>query len=66
MGEDLKGLRKIARAVISAASDGKMDAVKEIADRLDGKSTQAIEHGGPDGGPIKHKVEIAFVSSGEP
>ena len=53
MGEDLKGLRKIAKAVIASASEGKMDAVKEIADRLDGKPVQATEISGKDGAAIQ-------------
>jgi acetylglutamate kinase len=53
MGDDLKGLRRIAKAVIASASEGKMDAVKEIADRLDGKPVQATELTGKDGGPIE-------------
>jgi hypothetical protein len=53
MGDNLKGLRKIARAVINSASEGKMDAVREIADRLDGKPVQATEISGKDGGAIK-------------
>lgn len=48
MGDDLKGLRAIARAVIQSATEGKMDAVKEIADRLDGKPPQAIIGGDAD------------------
>lgn len=46
IGKDSKALRQIARALIDAAVDGKMDAIREIADRLDGKATQAIEHSG--------------------
>lgn len=53
MGDDLKGLRKIAKAVIQSATEGKMDAVREIADRLDGKPVQATELTGKDGGAIE-------------
>ena len=44
-GPDHKALRQIARAVLAAAYDGKMDAIKEVADRLDGKVPQGIENG---------------------
>lgn len=45
IGDDSKALRMIARSLIAAASEGKMDAIKEIGDRLDGKPAQAIENG---------------------
>lgn len=45
LGEDSKALRGIARSLIAAASEGKMDAIKEIGDRMDGKPAQAIENG---------------------
>ncbi len=47
-GEDHKTLRRIARAVISKAEDGDIQAIKEIADRLDGKVPQSLEGGDPD------------------
>lgn len=47
-GEDHKALRQIARAIIGKASDGDIQAIKEIADRMDGKVPQGIEGGDPD------------------
>lgn len=35
-------LRSIAEKLVESALEGKMDAIKEIADRLDGKPAQAI------------------------
>lgn len=40
---DGKALRKIARKLIAQAEAGEPWAIKEIADRLDGKPTQAID-----------------------
>jgi hypothetical protein len=40
VGDDAKALRTIARSLIAAASEGKMDAIREVADRLDGKPAQ--------------------------
>ena len=51
-GEDHKSLRRIARAVISKAEDGDIQAIKEIADRLDGKVPQGVEGGDPEN-PVK-------------
>lgn len=53
MGDDLKGLRLIAKQLISNATEGKLDSIKEVADRLDGKPMQATEITGKDGGPIE-------------
>lgn len=39
---DSRGLRRIARALIEQAEAGKIDAIREIADRLDGKVPQAV------------------------
>jgi hypothetical protein len=44
-GDDHKALRRIARALLQNAYEGKMDAIKEVADRLDGKVPQGIENG---------------------
>jgi hypothetical protein len=49
---DFRSLRKIARQLLQNASEGKVDAIKEVADRMDGKVTQPIA-GDEDGGPIQ-------------
>lgn len=50
--ENDQRLDRIAERVVAQAMDGDMVAVKEIGDRLDGKPAQALEHTGPDGGPL--------------
>ena len=40
--DDARSLRAIARKLIDAAAEGKMDAIKELGDRLDGKVPQAV------------------------
>lgn len=42
-GEDHKSLRQIAKVVIAQAKSGDLAAVKEIAERLDGKALQTME-----------------------
>src|SRR5215470_1587679 len=59
-GEDLKKLREIAKVHIARCEAGDMQAIKELADRLDGKPTQILEHSGPDGEPIT-KIVNEFV-----
>lgn len=39
-GDNMKELREIARAHIDAAKSGDMGAIKELADRMDGKPAQ--------------------------
>lgn len=55
--EDPKTRRRkllaIADTVADAAISGESWAVNIVADRLDGKPAQAMEHSGPDGGAIE-------------
>src|SRR5262249_30015720 len=61
-GIDLKKLRQIARAHIEKAASGDMQAIKELADRLDGRPAQVLEHRDPDSPPLKKIVnEIVHV-----
>lgn len=55
-------LRAIAKSLIEKASGGDVNAIKEVADRLDGKVPQAIA--GADGeSPLKliSKIEVVIV-----
>jgi len=42
-GKPVTKLRKIAEMLVSKAMEGDMAAIKEVADRTDGKPMQAIE-----------------------
>ncbi len=55
-GEDMKKLREIARAHIARCEAGDMQAIKEMADRLDGRPAQILEHSTPDGDEITEIV----------
>jgi len=48
-GDDHKALRGIARMHIAMAMNGDMQAIKEMADRLDGKPAQSHEGPADDG-----------------
>src|SRR5215813_5277521 len=50
-GVDLKKLRQIARVHIEKAASGDMLAIKELADRLDGRPAQILEHNPADSEP---------------
>jgi hypothetical protein len=55
LGEDSKALRAIARNLIAEAQkpENSIPAIKEIADRLDGKPAQAVIGGEEDDPEIK-------------
>lgn len=54
-------LDRIAEKVVAAAEDGKLDAAKEIGDRLDGKAAQAIIGGDADDPAIRIITRIERV-----
>ena len=59
-GEDHKALRRVARALLKAAETGKVDAIREVGDRLDGKVAQAVV--GDDGSePITLRTIVTGV-----
>jgi hypothetical protein len=41
--DDHKALRRVARALIDKAGTGDVQAIKEVADRLDGKATIHVQ-----------------------
>jgi hypothetical protein len=43
-----RALRRVAEKLLEEAADGNVQAIKELADRLDGKVPQGIENGDPD------------------
>jgi hypothetical protein len=62
-GEDLKALREIADVLIAEAKAGNIQAIRELADRLDGKPTQMLEHTAPSSLPRrKLTYEIVHVT----
>lgn len=66
-GADHKALREIAAKLIANALDGKMDAIKELADRTDGKVPQAIVgDNGADPVNVLHRIERIIVDPANP
>lgn len=60
IGPDHKALRAVARRLIqmAMADDSKLDAIRELADRVDGKVPQAIiGDSGEDPINIKHELD---------
>ena len=67
-GEDHKALRRVAGALLNQAYTGDMQAIRELADRMDGKVPQGIV-GDDEGDPVNvlHRIERVIVrpNSGE-
>src|SRR5262245_65791809 len=59
-GEDMKKLREIAKAHIARCEAGDMQAIRELADRLDGKPAQMLDLGDADK-PRLTKIVHEFV-----
>jgi hypothetical protein len=65
--DDPKALRGLARNLlkIAAGEDG-LPAIKEVADRLDGKPVQAVENGDDGALEIIHRIERVIVNAPNP
>lgn len=65
VGDDKDQLRLVAQALVAKAMDGDVPAIKELADRLDGKVTQPI--GGDEDNPLNiiQKIETVIVDPKE-
>lgn len=55
-GDDTR-IGNVVEALLMAAESGNIQAIREIADRLEGKPKQSFEHSGPDGDPIPHNYD---------
>lgn len=62
-------LRAVAQALVDRALTGDVPAIREIADRIDGRVAQAITGDGDDGAIIVQVIKLAALgleSSGSP
>jgi hypothetical protein len=59
--EDYRRLHAIAEKLYEKAAEGDMTAVKELGDRLDGKSVATTELTGADGKDLPIGIGISFV-----
>lgn len=58
-GTDRERLLTIANSLVEKAESGDLGAIKEVADRLDGKVAQGVEHSGAGGGMIQVLLSAA-------
>ena len=61
-GPDHKALRRISKALIEKAAQGDTTAIRELADRIDGKVPQGIT--GADDGPVR--IQFEWTEPSEP
>lgn len=57
---DMRGLRTVACKFMDACVEGEPWAMKDLADRIDGKAAQALQLSGPDGGDIPLSGTVVF------
>jgi len=65
-GTDGEKLQMVARSLVDQAIAGNVAAIREIADRVDGKVPQALNHGADPDNPIVPLVPVLNVTIGEP
>lgn len=53
-------IERLADNLVEWALEGKMDAVREVGERLDGKAKAQTEHSGPDGGDIPVSIKVSW------
>ena len=54
-------LRKAAEQLLKCAANGEGWAIKELADRLDGKAHQSVDMSNPDGTPLFSAIERVII-----
>jgi hypothetical protein len=57
-------LRQIAEQLVSKAEQGEAWAIKELIDRVDGKSVQAMTVANEDGSPLLAGIRVEFIRPG--
>lgn len=62
---DPERLRKIAEALLTKAEEGDLQAIKELGDRLDGKSAQSMTLSGDKDNPVHlvGRIERAIIDA---
>jgi hypothetical protein len=63
--EELKAMDSLADALITEALTGNVTALKEIADRLDGKPKQQLDIGGQEDNPLLTAITVKLVKANQ-
>ena len=56
-------LRMVAEMLVTKALEGDMSAIREVADRLDGKAAQAVEISAPDAPSRLTDAELELIAT---
>jgi hypothetical protein len=56
-------LNRLAEALLDKAAEGDLSALKELGDRLDGKSAQAVTVSGDDESPLKAHILVEYLAA---
>lgn len=56
-------LNRLAESLLDKAAEGDMAALKELGDRLDGKSAQAVTVSGDEEAPLKAYIKVEYVAA---
>jgi hypothetical protein len=60
--DQVVALEQLAEVLLTKAEQGDMAALKELGDRIEGKSTQAVELTGAEGGPLMiSRIETVVI-----
>lgn len=60
-GDRLAALNELAEKLLARAEEGDMSALKELGDRLDGKSAQSVTVSGDEDAPLVTRIERIIV-----
>ena len=58
---DANRLRRAAESLLTQAANGEQWAIKELADRLDGRPAQSVDVGGQEDNPLQFITRIELV-----
>jgi hypothetical protein len=60
-GDRVAALNALAEKLLAKADEGDMSALKELGDRLDGKSAQSVTVSGDEDAPLVTRIERIIV-----
>lgn len=61
-GKKIKKVSRIVAKLVDAAMDGKIDAIKEIFDRVEGRPAQSVSLAGDADNPVFHVIELRGIN----
>lgn len=59
--DGVKAIDEIAEELLKLCMSGDLQAIKEFADRMDGKAAQSVTVAGDESAPLVHKVQREII-----